>query len=172
MTDVRWLNPAEDRAWRGYRQMRRLLDLQLARDLTADSGLSEPDYDVLSTLSEAPARRLRLVELARWLLWSKSRLSHHVTRMERRGLVRRELAPADGRGAYVALTEAGLRTIVDAAPGHVDAVRRHFVDLFSDAEINMLAAVTTRVVDHLSGIIDAAPRGTMRTSTSDAALPH
>ena len=83
--------------------MRVLLDLQLARDLARDSGLSEPDYDVLSTLTEHPDRAWRANELASRLLWSTSRLSHHVGRMERRGLVRREDSADDRRAATVVL---------------------------------------------------------------------
>src|SRR5688572_643779 len=73
----KWLTREEDAAWRGYRRMRLLLDLQIARDLVKDSGLSEADYDVLSTLSETAGRRMRLSDLAAHMLWSKSRLSHH-----------------------------------------------------------------------------------------------
>jgi DNA-binding MarR family transcriptional regulator len=88
-TEARWLDEREMRAWIGYRRMRLLLDLQLQRDLMSQSGLSGPDYDVLSNLSEAEGRSMRLSELAAHMRWSKSRLSHHITRMEQRGLVER-----------------------------------------------------------------------------------
>ena len=99
MIEPRWLDEREARAWRGYRRMRTLLDLELGRDLMRDSGLSEPDYDVLSNLSEAEGQRMRLSELAALMLWSKSRLSHHLTRMRQRGLVEREECPGDARGS-------------------------------------------------------------------------
>jgi DNA-binding MarR family transcriptional regulator len=99
--------------------MRTLLDLQIARDLNHDSGLSETDYDVLSTLSESPEQMLRLGDLAAHMLWSKSRLSHHITRMQQRGLVARQDCAADGRGAMLTLTEAGWQAIRSAAPAHV-----------------------------------------------------
>ncbi|MEH0841765.1 MarR family transcriptional regulator [Micromonospora sp. CPCC 205711] len=150
MDAPRWLNDREDRAWRGYRRMRRLLDLQLARELMADAGLSEPDYDVLSDLSETPDGRLRLSELADRMLWSRSRLSHHLTRMQQRGLVIREECATDGRGSVVALTPDGRRAIEAAAPAHVAAVRRHLIDLLEPDELAALERLTHRVVDRLA----------------------
>ncbi|MEU4367890.1 MarR family winged helix-turn-helix transcriptional regulator [Micromonospora chersina] len=154
MDAPRWLDAREARAWRGYRRMRRLLDLELARELMQDAGLSEPDYDVLSDLSETPDQRLRLSELADRMLWSRSRLSHHLARMQQRGLVTREEHPSDGRGSIVVLTPAGRAAIEAAAPGHVAAVRRHLIDLLTPEEIDALGALTQRVVDRLS-----APKG-------------
>jgi DNA-binding MarR family transcriptional regulator len=146
----RWLDEAEDRAWRGYRRMRTLLDARILRDLAREAGLSGPDYDVLSHVSEAPGRRARLGELAERMAWSKSRLSHHLTRMERRGLVARQDCPSDGRGAFVVLTEAGFRVIQAAAPGHVASVRRHFIDLLSRDQLDVLTRITDTVVGHLA----------------------
>jgi DNA-binding MarR family transcriptional regulator len=148
---TRWLTPDEQRAWRGYRRMRALLDLRLARDLMRDSGLSEADYDVLSTLGEADRHRMRLTELATHMLWSKSRLSHHIARMEQRGLVTREPCDEDGRGSLVVLTPAGRGAIEAAAPPHVESVRRNFVDLLEPHELAALSALTDRVVANLSG---------------------
>ncbi|WP_405427402.1 MarR family winged helix-turn-helix transcriptional regulator [Micromonospora sp. NBC_00617] len=158
MEATRWLDEREDRAWRGYRRMRRLLDLELARELTQDAGLSEPDYDVLSDLSETPQGRLRLSELADRMLWSRSRLSHHLTRMQQRGLVTRQECPDDARGAIVVLTPAGRNAIEAAAPGHVTAVRQHFLDLLTPAEVEALGAFTHRVVDHLAQSRAPRPR--------------
>jgi len=143
---TRWLTPDEQRAWRGYRGMRALLDLQIARDLMRDSGMSEADYDVLSTLGETDGHRMRLTELAAHMLWSKSRLSHHIGRMEQRGLVAREPCDDDGRGSMVVLTASGRNAIEAAAPRHVESVRRNFVDLIEPAELAVLDALTARVV--------------------------
>jgi DNA-binding MarR family transcriptional regulator len=145
-----WLSAREAHAWRGYRRMRALLDLQLARDLARDSGLSEADYDVLSTLSETEGHRMRLSELAAHMLWSKSRLSHHTARMQQRGLVVREDAIDDGRGSVVVLAPAGLRAVEAAAPGHVASVRRHLIDLLSDEELAALDALSHRVIGKLT----------------------
>lgn len=150
MTQPRWLSPAEDRAWRGYRRMRALLDLRISQDLLADSGLSDADYDVLSALSETDGHRLRIKELAGRMLWSSSRLSHHISRMQQRGLVVREAYPADGRGALVVLTPEGLQTIRRAAPEHVESVRRAFVDVLTDDQIDCLGTVAEAVIRRLS----------------------
>lgn len=155
MEASQWLTERQARAWRGYRRMRLLLDLQLARDLARDTGLSEADYDVLSTLSEALTHRMRLGDLAVHLGWSKSRLSHHVSRMQNRELVHREDAPGDGRGSVVGLSPAGLRAIQAAAPFHVASVRRHLVDLLTEDEIDVLDAVTHRVIERLVAGPDA-----------------
>lgn len=130
--------------------MRRALDAQLNRELERNSGLSEPDYDVLSNLSEMPGRRMRARDLSVLLQWSSSRLTHHIGRMERRGLVRREECADDGRGAIVALTEAGLASIEDAAPAHVASVRRHFIDLLTDDQLATLRSISDTVLQHLA----------------------
>jgi DNA-binding MarR family transcriptional regulator len=156
---TRWLDPAEQHAWRGYRRMRALLDLQLARDLMRDSGLSEADYDVLSTLGETDGHRMRLTELAAHMLWSKSRLSHHIARMQQRGLVTRDACDEDGRGSIVSLTPAGLQTVDTAAPRHVESVRRHFVDVVEPAELAALDALTERVVARLLSRQDPSAGG-------------
>ncbi|MEU7823338.1 MarR family winged helix-turn-helix transcriptional regulator [Catellatospora sp. NPDC049133] len=150
MTEPRWLDDKQARAWRGYRRMRALLDLQITRDLANDSGLSDADYDVLSNLSETSPHRLRLTELAGTMLWSKSRLSHHLTRMQQRGLVDREECAGDARGSIIVLTEAGLRAIEEAAPHHVASVRRHMIDLLTDDEIAALDALSHRVITRLT----------------------
>lgn len=150
MTQGGWLAPSQERAWRGYRRMRLLLDLQIARDLVRDSELSDSDYDVLSTLTENSGRTRRASELAAQLLWSTSRLAHHLGRMERRGLVARGAYEKDGRGSTVMLTEAGLAALEAAAPPHVESVRRHFIDLLTESEIEVLAAISAKVIRHLS----------------------
>ena len=147
-----WLTEREQRAWMGYRRMRTLLDLQLARDLNRDSGLSEPDYDVLSTLSEVADSRWRAGDLAQRLSWSTSRLTHHVNRMRARGLVAREACPDDGRGAVIFLTATGWDTLRAAAPWHVRSVREHFIDLLTEDQLDTLAAIGATVIAHLAGV--------------------
>ena len=152
MSGTRWLNNKEERAWRGYRRMRTLLDLQITRDLARDSSLSDSDYDVLSTLTEAPERSWRSSELAARLLWSSSRLSHHVARMELRGLVVRGDCAEDGRGAAVSLTESGRQALLAAAPLHVASVRRHLLELLTPGEVEALASISAKVIAHLAEV--------------------
>jgi DNA-binding MarR family transcriptional regulator len=155
--EPRWLTGAEQRAWIGYRRMRLLLDAQVTRDLMRDSGLSAPDYDVLSTLSSTAGHRRRLTELADRMLWSKSRLSRHIARMEQRGLVARQECGTDGRGTVVVLTRSGIRAIEKAAPDHVESVRRHFIDLLPAEQIDALAAIAETVLAHLSDLGERSP---------------
>ena len=151
VASTRWLTAPQERAWRRYRRMRTLLDLQIARDLNKDSGLSETDYDVLSTLSEKPEGRWRARDLAAHLLWSTSRLAHHVGRMEQRGLVARQPCPGDARGALFSLTEQGRAALDQAAPLHVASVRRHIIDLLTPGEIAALDTIAGKVITHLAG---------------------
>jgi DNA-binding MarR family transcriptional regulator len=129
--------------------MRALLDLQIVRDLAAH-GLSEADYDVLSTLSEHENAQMRVGELARWMLWSQSRLSHHLTRMQARGLVHRTGTAGDGRGAIVSLSEDGWTVLRTAAPSHVQSVRDNFIDVLTPAQPKAVGAAAQRVVKRLS----------------------
>lgn len=158
MTSPHWLTAPQERAWRRYRRMRTLLDLQIARDLKNDSGLSETDYDVLSTLSEKPEGRWRARDLAAQLLWSTSRLAHHVGRMEHRGLVARQPCADDARGALISLTEQGRATLERAAPPHAASVRRHMIDLLTADEVAALDTITGKVITHLIGQLPADVR--------------
>jgi len=132
--------------------MRTLLDLQIARDLNRDSGLSEADYDVLSTLSEQPSGGWRARDLATRLLWSTSRLAHHVGRMEQRGLVARQPLADDARGALISLTARGQQALEQAAPPHVDSVRRHLIDLLTPEEVATLDAIAGKVIERLGRV--------------------
>jgi DNA-binding MarR family transcriptional regulator len=149
MTTPRWLTPQEARAWRGYTRMRVRLQAQLDRDLARHSGLSDPDYSVLVHLSEAPDGRVRPYQLSEALQWEKSRLSHQLTRMTRRGLVAREECPTDARGAFVVLTAAGRRAIEAAAPAHVEDVRRYLIDVLDPDQLATLADISETVLAHL-----------------------
>jgi DNA-binding MarR family transcriptional regulator len=104
-----------------------------------------PDYLVLSSLSEAPSRRHRLTELAARMQWSPSRLSHHVSRMEQRGLVQRADCADDLRGAVIVLTDAGWAAIEAAAPDHVASVRRHLIDQLSAEDLQALIRIGEKV---------------------------
>ncbi|HEV3357023.1 MAG TPA: MarR family winged helix-turn-helix transcriptional regulator [Pseudonocardiaceae bacterium] len=151
------LDSTETRVWLGYRRMRALLDLRIARETMRDSGLSEADYDVLANLAAGPDQRCRINELAGTMVWSKSRLSHQLTRMQQRGLVAREDCADDARGAVIVLTDAGRAAIEEAAPSHIASVRRNFFDLLSAEQLGRLEDFTNTVLAHLTSTEDADP---------------
>lgn len=146
MAETQWLTGREERAWRGLQFMQMRLDGALARQLAAESGLSYPDYLVLVALTDSPDGRMRLFELAAVLGWEKSRLSHHIARMAARGLVSKEPCDSDRRGAYVVVTPGGRQEIEAAAPGHVAAVRRLFVDRLTPTQLDALADIAETVL--------------------------
>lgn len=126
-----------------------LLAAAIERDLRR-LGLSHPDYYVLVQLSEAPDHRMRMTDLADGIQWSKSRLSHHIDRMEQRGLVRREDCESDARGAFTCVTPSGLRAIRSAAPDHVASIRLHFLDGLRREQLQTLGDVADTVIARLA----------------------
>lgn len=130
---VRWLNSEEKALWRDYLAIQGRLHLAIQRDLKLSSDLTEPEFEVLVYLSEADGP-LRMTALADVLMWERSRLSHQVTRMVKRGLVERTSCPTDGRGAFVSVTNEGMKEIEKAAPDHVTTVRREFLDRLSEED--------------------------------------
>lgn len=149
MDDVKWLSEREERAWRGLQLMQMRLEKELARQLAVDSGLSYPDYLVLVALTDRADGRMRLFELGSFLGWEKSRLSHHVSRMEKRGLVDKEPCDDDRRGAFVVITKKGRTEIEDAAPGHLATVRRLFVDHLDTDQLDQIGDIAETVLASL-----------------------
>lgn len=124
--------------------MRHLLERHLMWHLQQEFGLSGPDFEVLVNLSEAPGERLRAFELGRATQWEKSRMSHHLSRMEKRGLVRREAS--DARYPDVVLTDAGRDAIAAAAPANAARVRELFVDVVGPERLAVIGAASDDVV--------------------------
>jgi DNA-binding MarR family transcriptional regulator len=151
MDGPRWLDDEEQRAWRQLAAVMLQLPAALERQLQRDAGLSHFEYWVLALLSEAPERALRLRDLAAQATASLSRLSHVVTRLERRGWVVRQPCPDDARSTLAVLTDAGFATVVAAAPGHVAAVRSLVFDGLTRDEVRSLeelcAAIAGRIAD-------------------------
>jgi len=141
---VRWLNPDEERAWRAFLRIVVAVQTGTACDL-ATIGLSEPDYEVLSTLSERPAHTSTLREQADKMGWSRSRLSRHATRMEARGLLRRAPDQADGRGCLLVLTAEGHAALDTAAPVHLESVRRHLIDRLAPKDLIAIEQIAQRL---------------------------
>lgn len=146
---IPWLSDEEQRVWRQWLFVTARLPAVLNAQLIADSGISLQDFEVLVGLSEAEDERARIVNLARGLQWERSRLSHHVARMVRRGLVAREECGSDARGSWVVLTERGKEVLEQAAPGHVRQVREVLVDLLPERDLRALERITTRMRTHL-----------------------
>jgi len=149
MAVPRWLSDDEQRAWRSFQHAHALLNRRITDSLAEHAGLSEADYAVLVCLSEAPEGRIRARDLGADLGWEKSRLSHHLTRMERRGLAERQECDTDARGADVVLTPAGRAAIEAAAPQHVEDVRTWFVDALSPAQLKALGAACEAILTKL-----------------------
>lgn len=146
----RWLTPEQKAAWDSFIRMQEKLIGRLSRRVQADSGMSASDYIVLVSLTERGGGRMRFLDLAKLVEWEKSRMSHQVGRMAKRGLVAREECPEDGRGAFVVATPAGYRAIEDAAPMHVEHVRRLFIDALTQEELDTLARISNRVLAHMA----------------------
>lgn len=154
-TDVPWLTDEQEQVWRRWLTVNALLPATLHRELQADAGLSLPDFDVLVQLTDTPLGRVRVNDLALALQWEKSRVSHHVTRMERRGLIRREECREDARGAFVVITTEGKAAIERAAPGHVRTVRQLIFDQLTEDELDCLATITRKVLTRLEAASNA-----------------
>jgi len=135
--------------WRAYIDSSWALQTRLEDELRAATGLSMADYHVLVVLSEAPGRRLRMGELAGRMVFSPSRVTYQIASMVKRGLVRKQSCPDDGRGQEAVLTDPGLAALEAAAPQHLATVRDSFVDDLDDTEIAALTSIFTRLGQHL-----------------------
>ena len=148
-----WLTDEEQQAWRATVQLSQMLLRQLDRDLTTH-GLNGRDYEIMVELSEAPEHRLRMTDLADATAQSRSRLSHQITRMEKRGLVRRDDCEGDKRGTFAVLTKAGFEAIERVAPYHVEQVRRHYIDRLTAQQQEEIRSAFQPIVDYLRKIRD------------------
>ena len=138
-------------AWRAYFESSARLQTRLDRELREAVGLNLVDYNVLLALEEAPGHRLRMGELAAALVFSPSRLTYQVTSMERRGLVRREPCSDDGRGLSAVLTEEGASAFREGWKHHDRGVKEHFLDLLSDADVEIVERVFSDLGTKLTG---------------------
>src|SRR6185312_7991038 len=141
-----WLSDEQQAAWRPFVALLLRLPAALDAQLQKDAGITQFDYLVLSGLSEAPDRTLRMSELAARANSSLSRLSHVVSRLEGKGWVRREPCPGDGRFINAVLTEEGWQKVVATAPGHVAAVRELLVSTLTEEEFAQLGAISAKVL--------------------------
>ena len=149
MPETRWLSDEEQRTWRAFLAAIQLLADELDRELQRDADMPHTYYEILVALSEAPGRKMRMNELASRCQSSRSRLSHAVSRLEEAGWVRREACPTDKRGALAVLTDKGFAALETAAPGHVDAVRRHLFDVLTAEQVEQLGTISAAIRDGL-----------------------
>jgi DNA-binding MarR family transcriptional regulator len=139
------LTDTEQGAWRTFIESSWALHTRLEDELRAATSLSMNDYHVMVVLSEAPERRLRMGELASRLVFSPSRITYQINSMVKRGLVRKQSCPEDGRGQEAVLTDEGLAALQAAAPLHLDTVRKAFVDLLDADELAVIHRVFDKV---------------------------
>ena len=144
--EPRWLDAEESRAWRALAKTLERLPAALDAQLRRDAGISHFEYQVLALLSEAPGRTLRMSELATQAGSSLPRLSQVVARLERRGWVRRTPDPADGRYTLATLTGQGHAKLTQAAPGHVQEVRRLVFDPLTKTQSRQLREIGRRII--------------------------
>jgi len=149
----RWLDADEQAAWQALIGVLLKLPAALDAQLRRDARMSHFEYQVLAGLSQAHEHTLHMSDLALFAGGSPSRLSHVVSRLERRGWVRREPCPGDGRYTNAVLTAAGWQTIADVAPGHVATVRSLVFDALDGGQVAQLQQVAAAILDRL----DAAP---------------
>ena len=149
MTDEPWLNDTQQQVWRAFLAMRRDLDRAVEAQLS-EVGLSAADFALLVPLSEAPQHQLRARDLSRHIGWDRSRLSHHIRRMEQRGLLIRHRCDIDARGTHIQLTERGLSAVRTAAPGHAQTVRSCMFDQLSEQELQTLRVISERISTQLT----------------------
>lgn len=154
-----WLDAEQQAAWRAVVHLLTKLPPALESDLQSTAGLTLYEYEVLALLSEADAATLQMSELAAGTFSSLSRLSHVVSRLERRGWVTRQACPGDGRATQAVLTEHGLAKVAGAAPDHVRAVRELVVDAITPAQLRQLGAAAAKVVQRIE------ERNTTRAAT-------
>jgi len=142
------LTAQEMRIWRNYIETAETIRSELSARLQHDSGLSTGDYQVLLTLSEADRHRMRSSTLATHMGWQRSRLSHHLGRMERRDLIERQDCPTDSRGAEVVLTEQGLRSFRRSTGPHLLAIREVFLDALTPEQLAAADELGAALRDH------------------------
>ncbi|WP_043502371.1 MarR family winged helix-turn-helix transcriptional regulator [Georgenia sp. SUBG003] len=146
---TRWLTSEQQDAWRSVMSVLMLLPGALDAQLQRDTGLTHAGYVVLSALSEAPDRTIRMSRLATMANMSMSRLSHLVDRLSSQGWVERRPDPEDGRSTMAVLTDAGWEKVVETAPGHVENVRTLIFDDLTDAQVTELRQITQKISSRL-----------------------
>ncbi|MFI0419125.1 MarR family transcriptional regulator [Spongiactinospora gelatinilytica] len=135
MTETRWLDAVEMAAWHAFLFAYHRLEKRIEEQLKADAGLTHPQYEILVKLSSLPDHQMRMTELARGLVISKSALTYQIGQLEKAGLVRRTDCPGDDRGVLAVLTDEGMECLRRIAPAHVEVVRKYLIDRITRDEL-------------------------------------
>ena len=154
MSEEHWLDPSQQRTWLSYMRVYHRLEYEMNRHLQSECGMSLGDFTVMNALSNAPRHQLRLGDMATFIGWERSRLSHHLLRMSKRGFVERHKSDTDGRATDAVLTDSGWKAFRAAAPKHAARVKQLF---FSD--------LSTGQVIELGDILSAAYETILRKGT-------
>lgn len=144
-----WLDEDQQRIWRSFLNGVARINERLEAELRP-FGLDLGEYEILVHLSESPDRSLRMSDLAGRVRQSRSRLTHTVARMEAKGLVARMACPSDRRGVIAVMSSHGHQLLVQAAPFHVESVRRALVDPVGPEDFVALG----RAMDAVIGVCD------------------
>lgn len=135
MAKTRWLDENEQLMWRSFARTSAKLLNRLDQELVEATGLELTDYGILVQLSEASDDGLRMSDLAEFSLVSRPRLTVRVQRLVDDKLVERHKCPTDARSTMVTLTDLGRRRLQEAAPVHVEGVRRYFIEPLGSGEL-------------------------------------
>jgi DNA-binding MarR family transcriptional regulator len=147
--DTNWLDERQLDSWLRFSAVLVMLPAELDARMQRAGGLTQFEYGVMAGLSESPGRTMRISSLADYTRGSLSRMSHLIKRLERRGWVRRELDPQDGRYTNAVLTDEGYAKVVATAPAQVDVVRRLVVDALTPAQLRQLGEISGRIAEKL-----------------------
>lgn len=143
------LSPEEWAFWGTWMQAQQVLARALDRALQRDFGISKAEFSILVTLHDAPSGCVRVTDLADSLDWDKSRVSHQLTRMERRGLLERSEAGAVGRRTGITLTDDGREAVERAVLGHGTTIRRLALDRLTPEQAAAISAWSRVLLDHV-----------------------
>lgn len=144
--EPQWLEQGERESWYALALLLNQLPAALDAQMQRDAGISQFEYMVLSALSMAPQRTMRMSLLGTYTGATLSRLSNVVSKLQKQGWVRRSPDPADGRTTLATLTDAGFAVVETAAPRHVAEVRRLVIDPLTKAQQHQLGTIATRML--------------------------
>ncbi|MDO4910515.1 MAG: MarR family transcriptional regulator [Corynebacterium sp.] len=153
MTSPRWLNEEEQQFWRLFLSMDHAFHRSIDEVLQTKHDISDAEFGVLVNLSEAEPNTIRLRDICTRLAWDRSRASHQVTRMVKRGLITKSACPGDGRGVLLNITYEGQRRVEAAAPDHVENVRSLIFDGISPEDRKVIAKLAKHILKVTDGFV-------------------